>query len=99
MRLGIGVAAFMVLAFVSCSDDAAQDEVVNAILRCEWPEDTSHQEFGAACNEKWPPPPTSTGTYKNSNRRLEVSVRTPPGTTYTIDLEPDAAVRIGDPWP
>lgn len=75
----------------SCGGDDP-DRVVAVTRKCEIRTSASSTGVvtlvGAACD--------SEGVL---SRRLEVSVRTARGTTYTVDMEPGTAVTVGAEWP
>ncbi len=77
------------------ADDGPDGKVTNVVLKCEkrpagnltgWAEET-----GRAC---------STGIASTiRNQRQVVTVQSRTGSTYTIDMDTNRSVSVGDPWP
>ncbi len=77
---------------------SAPDRVVGIVTRCEViPIGGSEKPVeisGSDCS--------STGRFKLNppvNVRLELTIRTAKGTSYTVDVSPQMPAHIGDPWP
>jgi hypothetical protein len=92
------------------ADSMTSDRVVNVLLRCEVSSGyrgiSDFERTGDECvaHDYTPIPGAQriagqpTGYYPK-NVRLEVTVRTPSGSTYVVEAPPYTAVSVGDLWP
>lgn len=86
------------LLFAACTTPAKHDTVVGLIAKCQIRVTTSiagggvtraYQPFeGDPCSSN-----AATSVY------VELTIRTPQGTTYTTSVPTNRVVNIGDPWP
>jgi hypothetical protein len=82
------------------------DRVVGIEVRCTilyTPEQTAEFRGNEGCrvsvggsSDLYDPPG---GGYLLRNRRQELTVRTPSGTSYTVNVPMDTKVALGDVWP
>ncbi len=82
---------------------AGPDRVVGIEWRCTLNTVETHGADGCPSN------PAGTGgsaeVFKTNsgatvmNRRQELTIRTPSGATYTVNVSPDTKVALGDAWP
>jgi hypothetical protein len=94
----IGVVA--TLALHSSRAEAPQpDRVVGVVERCTVRGNGQSVDLeGGTCSDIRASY-TATAGVAIVNTRLELTVRTDKGTTYTVDVPPSATVTVGDPWP
>lgn len=67
------------------------DRVVGVLLKCGA---APTELTGDECNKR-----KTTGELYYVNTRLVVTVRMSGRTAYVVEVPPDTAVRLGDPWP
>ena len=94
----LGAVALAVAMFTATAcGDSESDKVVGVVLKCDR---ATTRTSEPDCNEKFSGlGPKFDGRYKWGNRRLDVTVRSPDGKTYSVELPPESTVRVGDKWP
>ncbi|PWB41362.1 MAG: hypothetical protein C3F10_15875 [Dehalococcoidia bacterium] len=86
-------------AFSACGNNGPEpDRVVNIEQQCSaWYDGAFREVPSEVCAKKFlGEPPDPSGYFKAA---LTLTVRTPQGTTYTIEVPPDTSIELGDPWP
>lgn len=85
-------------ALPACGNSGPEpDRVVNIEQRCSvWYDDAFREVPSKVCAEKFLGEPDPSGYFKAV---LRLTVRTPQGTTYTIDVPPDTRIQLDDAWP
>ena len=88
-------------ALSGCGGDSARSDMVVAILlKCEITTvrggviSMGVEATGPRCSEI-----NADGSPAERYVRKQLTVRTPAGTTYFVEVEPSVDVKIGDPWP
>lgn len=86
-------------AFAACGNSGPEpDRVVNIEQQCSaWYDGAFREVPSEVCAEKFlGEPPDPSGYFKAV---LKLTVRTPQGTTYTIEVAPTTQVALDDAWP
>lgn len=100
MRLTLlALLVLALFALPACgNNDPEPDRVVNIEQHCSaWYDGAFREVPSEVCAEKFlGEPPDPSGYFKAV---LKLTVRTPQGTTYTIDVPPDTSIRLDDAWP
>jgi hypothetical protein len=88
------------------ASQVAPDRVVGIEWRCTvyWPDRTVDVRGAEGCaaregglSDIYKSSPSDTS--RLVNRRKEITVRTPMGTNYTVNVPPDTKVAVNDEWP
>lgn len=87
----LALLAALPLLLLACMTPAKHDVVVGMIARCQVYEAVTSSwlnAFGDECSAN-----AARSVY------VELTIRTPQGTTYTTSVPTNRPVQIGDPWP
>lgn len=86
-------------AFAACGNNGPEpDRVVNIERVCEWrPESGGFERAPESFCESVFDGRTTNSAIREA--RLRLTVRTPQGTTYSIEVAPDTGIQLNDTWP
>jgi hypothetical protein len=104
LAFAIGAGAVLIDAAINRGGDEP-DTVVAVLLKCERPATSQTAGPIRRAGDPIVAVPAQALSGKDcvekgvQNVRLELTVRTPGGATYTADVPPDTRVSTGDRWP